>query len=105
MKNFIMRQAAKKLKARVEAITQQESAKMLINREEMISEGQDGKKHSQATTSEITEMIDTIEGMAGATFKSLAFKTSKEGFTFALMYEKDGKSETMRENIKLENLK
>lgn len=105
MKNFIMRQAAKKLKARVEAITQQESAKMVINRGFMISEGQDGQKHSQATTSEIIDMIESIEGLAGANFQSLAFQTSPEGFTFALKYEKEGKEEVMRENIKLENLK
>jgi D-arabinose 5-phosphate isomerase GutQ len=104
LKKMLMRKTARKLKARVEAITQQPASDMAISRDKMIlSQGQ-GKPTKLETTPQIKEMIETLEGVTGSKFENLVVKTDEAGFSFKLSYIKNEMQEEMADRVELEKL-
>jgi hypothetical protein len=100
-----MRKTARKLKERVEAITNKPASHMAISPEIMILDQGKEDPYVTETTPQIAEMIETLEGVTGARFKTLVVKTDNEGFYFSLKYIKDDMIKEMEDRVNLENLK
>ena len=104
LKKMLMRKTARKLKARVEAITNQPASDMAISREKMILSQGDDDPHKVDTTPQIREMIETLEGLTGSKFGNLVVKTDDEGFSFKLKYIKNEMVEEMTDRVDLNKL-
>lgn len=99
-----MRRTARKLKARVEAITQQDASDMVITSSEMILSQEGKDPYKIATTDQVKEMINTLEGVTGAKFVHLLVKTDGDGFSFKLKYVKNDLIEEMIDRVELNKL-